>query len=236
MTTPTQPDARPPDVGGCTEEWSDKLAWYVNQTLEAEETDRVEAHLATCDACRGEVAELRSLQQAVVQLASQVPEPSEAVFERVMERVEAYEAGRVRIGRLFGNLLSKLLPPLEMLWQPALRPAVAVAGLVILLQAVAIGGLLTRETPTARYRTLTGGAVTEAPGPKLQIAFHGETPEQAIRDLLREVNVTIVGGPSSLGIYVVALHPELRDEEAINSVVARLRTRSDVVRFVERLP
>lgn len=236
MTTPTQPDAHPPHVGGCTEEWSDKLAWYVNETLEAEETDRVEDHLATCDACRGEVAELRSLQQAVVQRASQVPEPSEAVFERVMERVEAYEAGRVRIGRLFGKLLSRLLPPLEMLWQPALRPAVAVAVLVILLQAVAIGGLLTRETPTARYRTLTGGAVTEAPGPKLQIAFQGETPEQAIRDLLLEVDAKLVGGPSALGIYVVALHPELRDEEAINSVVARLRARSDVVRFVERLP
>lgn len=236
MTKPTQPDAHPPHVGGCTEEWSDKLAWYVNETLEADEADGVEAHLATCDACRGEVAELRSLQQAVVQRASQVPEPSEAVFERVMERVEDYEAGRVRIGRLLGNLLSRLLPPLEMLWQPALRPAVAVAGLVILLQAVAIGGLLTRETPPARYRTLTGGAVTEAPGPKLQIAFQGETPEQAIRDLLREVDAKIVGGPSALGIYVVALHPELRDEEAINSVVARLRTRSDVVRFVERLP
>ena len=132
--------------------------------------------------------------------------------------------------------MSRLLPPLEMLWQPALRPAVAVAGLVILLQAVAIGGLLTRETPTARYRTLTGGAVTEAPGPKLQIAFQGETPEQAVRDLLLEVDAKIVGGPSALGIYVVTLHPELRDEEAINSVVARLRTRSDVVRFVERLP
>ncbi len=236
MSKPAAPDPRPPDVGGCTREWSDKLLWYVNQTIEVGEARQVEAHLAECPDCRGEVAELRAIQEAVKERAAEAPEPSDAVFERVMERIEAYEARRFRPGRLWGRLASWLPSP-EVLWQPALRPAVAVAGLVILVQAAAIAGLLTFGAPRpSAYRTLTGPAPTAEAGPKAVIAFRGEATEKDIRSLLREVRANIVDGPGALGVYTVRLPAELRDEAALEEVIARLRARDDLVRFVERVP
>ena len=71
MKKPTQPDAHPSPVGGCTEAWSEKLLWLVNETLEEDEAARVEAHLEVCEDCRGEAAELRlEAEPAVVVVTS----------------------------------------------------------------------------------------------------------------------------------------------------------------------
>jgi hypothetical protein len=181
------------------------------------------------------VAELRLLQEAVRERAAEAPEPSEAVFQQVMDRIEAYEAKRFRPGKLLKRLTGWLPSP-ELLWQPALRPAVAVAGLLIVVQAVAIAGLLTLRGPSQDLRTLAGRPALEARGPMAKIAFQGEATEEAVRNLLREVDASIVAGPSALGIYTVAFPSELGGEAAIDEAVNRLRAREDIVRFVERLP
>lgn len=235
MTKPMPPDARDPRVGGCSQSWSEKLPWYVNRTLSSEESSRVEGHLEACPDCRREVAELRLLQEAVRHRADEAPEPSEAVFQRVMERIEDYEASRFRPGRLY-RALTSWLPSPELLWQPALRPAVAVVGLLLIVQAVAIAGLLTYGSPSREIRTLAGPPAARAPGPVAKIAFQAEATEEAIRSLLTEADASIVAGPSALGIYTVALPPKLEDEAAVDEALERLRARKDVVRFVERLP
>jgi anti-sigma factor RsiW len=237
MTKPIQPNARPPHVDGCSQMWSEKLFWYVNETLEVDEASQVETHMEDCTECRSEVAELRLLQEAVRERASQAPEPSEAVFERVMEQIEAYEAKRFRPGRLLKRLTS-WIPSAELLWQPALRPAAAVAALVIMVQAVAIVGLLSLggPSPGPSYRTLAGKPAVEAAGPMAKIAFHGGATEQNIRSLLGEADASIVSGPSALGFYTVALPADLSEEAAINEAISHLRARQDIVRFVERLP
>lgn len=237
MTKPIQPNARPPHVGGCSQMWSEKLFWLANETLEADEAAQVEAHMSDCQECRSELAELRLLQEAVRERAAQAPRPSEAVFERVMERIEAYEARRFRPGQLLGKLTSWLPSP-DLLWQPALRPVAVVAGLVIMVQALAIAGLLTfgGPSPGPTHRTLSGKEAVEVAGPMAKIAFHGGATEQNIRGLLREAGASIVSGPSALGIYTVALPADLRDEAAINKAISQIRAREDIVKFVERLP
>lgn len=238
MTNPAQPDARPPRVGGCSETWSEKLFWYVNETLEAGETSLVEAHLAECPECREEVAELRLIKEAVHERASQAPEPSEAVYHRIMERIEAYESSSVRPSRIIQKLKSWLPSP-ELLWQPALRPVAVVAGLLILVQAVAIAGLLTFGGPPQAgpgYKTAAVPPLAEAQGPLAKIIFKPDATEQSIRGLLRDADASIVSGPSALGVYTIALPSSLKDEAAVEGAVGRLRARDDVVQFAERLP
>lgn len=239
MKNPAQPNARPPRIGGCSDTWSEKLFWYVNETLEADESSLVEAHLAECPECRGEVAELRLIKEAVHERASsQAPEPSEAVYQRIMARIEAYEASSVRPSRIIQKLKS-WLPSAELLWQPALRPVAVVAGLLILVQAVAIAGLLSFGGPPAAgpgYKTAAQGQLVEATGPLAKVIFRAEATELGIRSLLRDAGASIVSGPSAMGVYTIALPPSIKDEAAVEEAIGRLRTRGDVVQFVERLP
>jgi len=51
--------AAPSEAGPCPDEMA--LAAYLDGSAPADEAERVEAHLAGCDACRHAVAELRSL-------------------------------------------------------------------------------------------------------------------------------------------------------------------------------
>jgi anti-sigma factor RsiW len=65
---------------------------YVDGELEPAERAAVERHLATCEACRAEVALLSMVEQSLQSLAR--PEPSEAMRERLLARVAADLAPR----------------------------------------------------------------------------------------------------------------------------------------------
>jgi anti-sigma factor RsiW len=65
---------------------------YVDGELEPAERAAVERHLATCEACRAEVALLSLVEQSLQYLAR--PEPSEAMRERLLARVAADLAPR----------------------------------------------------------------------------------------------------------------------------------------------
>jgi len=62
------------------------LPWYLNDTLEADEHERVERHLQSCAECRDELEELKGLQFA----ALLEPEASrEMLYEGTMERIRS---------------------------------------------------------------------------------------------------------------------------------------------------
>ena len=62
------------------------LPWYLNDTLEADEHERVERHLQSCAECRDELEELKGLQFA----ALLAPESSrEGLYEGMLERIHS---------------------------------------------------------------------------------------------------------------------------------------------------
>ncbi|MFQ5796870.1 MAG: zf-HC2 domain-containing protein [Candidatus Bipolaricaulia bacterium] len=62
------------------------LPWYANGTLTEQEHERVEAHLAGCEACRNELEILRGLQTAVT-ATSETPSVSPDLLERTVGRI-----------------------------------------------------------------------------------------------------------------------------------------------------
>ena len=76
------------------EQYAEDLALYALEALTGEDRARVEAHLATCAACRLEVEQLRG-DAALLALSSVGPRPPERARKRLMEAVarEAAAAG-----------------------------------------------------------------------------------------------------------------------------------------------
>lgn len=82
----------------CSQELRELLPWYANGTLTAEERTRVEAHLARCARCQRELRELQHIKELVALSIERVPEPSEDLFARTIERIRA--KGRHTIAQL----------------------------------------------------------------------------------------------------------------------------------------
>jgi anti-sigma factor RsiW len=199
-----------------------ELDFYVNGTLDASARARVEAHLAACPACRGDLAVVRRLQAMVRAEAEEAMAPRGG-FEAVQGRLDAFEAGRA--------WWRAWLPGPRAV--PAWVPAVGLLLLVVQSAALlTIGAWWVAGRPSVR--ALSGGAAPVSAAPRLQVIFHPEATDGAIRAALGEVSGRIVDGPSTLGAYTVAIDPAAGlDAEA---AAAHLREARSLVRFAEPVP
>ena len=233
-------------------EAAELLPWHVTHKLSAEESRRVEAHLAHCPACRQEAEELKALEAAVVTSNEELPRPATNLMARVLDRVDAYE--RQQAGMKAERSWN--------FWQWLGQPKLALAQLMILilLASVAVFNLVRagrfqslaqRERQRAelltaqladeqkRYRTLaetTDGSQKNVA--KLNVMFEPEASEKQIRELLSSINASISQGPSALGLYVIAipvdegLTPDVTQEAALKI----LRSKPRIVAFAEGKP
>jgi anti-sigma factor RsiW len=75
----------------CSQELRELLPWYANNTLPEEERAKVEAHLTQCERCQQELRELRQIKEMIALSVESVPEPSEELFARTVERIHSHE-------------------------------------------------------------------------------------------------------------------------------------------------
>ncbi len=207
------------------------LPWYQNATLAAGERARVEAHLAACAPCRGELALVQDTAQAVRELDEAEPAPAPWAYARLEVRMNEAEAARLpnRLAAWWAALWQQPVPV------PVFRRAAVGVFAVLLAQAVVIGGLALRERREA-YRVLGGPSACQAPAACLQVVFTETATEAAIRQALLKARVQIVEGPSALGRYTLALNGGGAAPEAVERALAALREDGAVVKFAERAP
>ena len=146
-------------------QWADSVAVYLLGALEPDEAARFEEHLAGCEQCRRDVAELKVAADALPMSVPGVSPPA-ALKDRIMSVVEQEAellsaAGRGadepprerRSGRLFGWLS---------------RPAVALACALALLAGGGLAGVLLGGGDDGR----TVVATTQAPGADVRLEIH----------------------------------------------------------------
>ncbi|HEX9800419.1 MAG TPA: zf-HC2 domain-containing protein [Thermoanaerobaculia bacterium] len=192
------------------------VAWYVNDTLAPGERAEVESHLATCAECRTQAEFWRQLAPFVAATgAAPAPHPSQfgRLVARLDEEIDAPPAapGDARFRRL----------PRRWRWVVAAQAAAI---------ALLVGGLFLaagQEPRVAPFRTLAAPAAPPA-ALHLRVVFDEGASERELRALLVPLGATIVGGPSPLGVYTVALPAGAAPAEA----AAALRARP-IVRFAE---
>src|SRR3974377_992191 len=80
----------------------DDLEEYLSGSLEPAALDKIEAHLATCGACRHEVESMRDVSRCLVALQPEdVPDPSPGFYARVIEQVGRQSAAPTFLSSLF---------------------------------------------------------------------------------------------------------------------------------------
>jgi hypothetical protein len=164
------------------------LPWYVNDTLDPEESAFFEAHPADCDECRTELAAERAFRQAYA--GAPVGAPTGRRSAPSFDKVGA----RPFIHRLQSG------------WGKATQIAFAAAAAATLIVAIA-----PRESE-GEFRLL--GADGEAAVGNAIVLFAPDTPERELRAALDQAGARLVDGPTASGAYVVQV-PGQRREAAL---------------------
>jgi hypothetical protein len=179
------------------------LPWLANNTLAGAERVEVEAHVASCERCRRELAYLESLRGSIADMEN-VPGPGEFGLNRLLQDVrrQPRHAQRRR-------------------W---LAPALAASLAVIVLQGVMLAQMWMHPANIVPLgRELQDADV-------LQIRFEPRATEADIRSALQAVGANVIDGPGALGIYRVRLEPGVSGKSMeVSRAIAMLEARHGVV-------
>ena len=185
------------------------LPWYVNDTLEEPERNRVVHHIAECQLCEEEIGRCQTIAAAVRANDPATWNPSSDRVARMMARIDGKSgAPSRRIG--FREWFKKILvvfqeTPSFLRWALAAETAV----IVLLIGAIV---LQTPVTPSLDYRTLSDPEGGAQPGiARIQVVFAEDTTVGEIRTLLTVLNAAIVAGPSPMAVYTIAISGSGRD-------------------------
>jgi hypothetical protein len=177
------------------------LPWYVNGTLEGAERAQVEAHVCACLPCRRELEAERALQNAL-SVSPHDPEWSQALAHMHV-RLNAAERG-------------SLLGLVRRLWHaspPLLRGALALQ-LAVILGLVAA---LALRSP-GEYRTLSSHAAVAPQRIGIAVIFKDGRSEGEIRELLGQLRLRIVDGPTDAGSYTLAVESSAHRDAVVSAL------------------
>jgi hypothetical protein len=163
------------------------LPWYVNGTLEPEDTALFETHLNDCDECRADLAANRALRElyAATPVAGLAARPAQLTPARGSPQP---------MWRLSSG------------WARVTQVALAAAAAVALIVVVA------PRPEDSGYRLLGSDDAVQV-GNAI-VLFSPDTTERDLRAALTRAGARLVDGPTASGAYVV-LVPEQRRAEAL---------------------
>jgi hypothetical protein len=211
----------------CPEAILTAIPWYPDG-LTPEEAGAVEAHAADCRDCRAELAFLRGDEEPTIE----VPDPEE-VYARVLERIGRSDDGEETAADV------PAAHWLRALSQRAAGPVSVAAGLLVAM----VSGMMTTgviwavrvapayETASAVSAGFDGDSIGIYDAQHLEIVFAEDATAGDIAEQLREVDASVVSGPTARGVYRVRLGRTIDADAAL----ASLRGAADsVVAFAER--
>ena len=175
------------------------LPWLLTGRLDDDERAWLEPHVAGCGECRGELEQLRALQDACFEGDAPSADSGDAF---------AASSAADRGWRRLRPLLLPSRPLREDAWRRSATRRPRWLGWAIAAQAATLAALafaLWQQPAAAPYRTL--GASPAAPAGNLVIAFDPRLDEAHLRSLLLASQARIVDGPNEAGAYVLSVPP-----------------------------
>lgn len=212
---------------------SDLLPWYANDSIDEHERERVDAHLALCDACRLDLAHEQRVYRGM-NSGTAIEYMPAASLKRLQAQVDAAGAGTsMSDPSPTVPSTAESAAPLVVRSRRAV-PWQAVMAASIAVMAVALSFLATDQWLQFRARSAQPGYTTvtapiaRAPGEVIRAVFSPAITLVELQAILNEAQVRIVAGPSEAGVYSLAAN----SRRPIGSSLALLRAHA-VVRFAE---
>lgn len=187
------------------EEVQELLPWLVNSTLDPDELEQVERHLAECSECRAELVAERQLAAAI----ESSPAGTEGAWERMEQRLDIKAL--------------PLIKPTPGFWKRRVSLGWAVAGPIAAAAAAAavMMSFVPRPVVEPQYRALSAAQAPAAAN--LIVQFQPAAPVGDVRTALASVDARLVDGPTATGAYLLRVDgakrelalKRLRDSQAI---------------------
>jgi hypothetical protein len=174
------------------EQATELLPWLVNDSLVDKEKESVLEHAQSCVICRRDLDDLEQLRDSIMSASSLklIPAPD---MRNVNARIDAL-IDRQNRGSL---LIARLREAFESPWRIAF---VAQSVLLVVLASV----LLWSGPRDAEFTTLT--QPDHLPdGHYIRVVFSPELTQSEFIELLDNLELTIVDGPSSRGVYTLGV-------------------------------
>ena len=211
------------------EEIEAMLPWLVAGTLSRADTARVTRYLETHPEAAAHVALARDEREAAISGNETIATPSSANLDRLMASVANTAQSRSIAVPTPASIWENIAGFVSSLSPKTLGMAAAAAALALVVQAATIGTLVTRDSPGS-YQTASGGptsATTE--GVQALVSLQPSVTATALTAALSDLKATIVDGPKAGGVYRVRI---AGDKVDATTIVAKLKTRTDVFAFV----
>ena len=208
------------------------LPWYVTGRLEAAERTQVETWLAR-DAAMVRQLALIAEDSAATRLANdRIATPRTMTVQGALDRVTGARRPRSTARAHVAAVLRDFFAAPT---AGAVRWAAAAAAAVLLLQALAIGGLIgTRQAPD--HEVAADDAAARRPGAFALVRFADTATATAIADVLTRLDMSIVAGPKPGGMYRVRIGDATLPAADREARYAALRKETAVVSIVLQAP
>ncbi len=211
----------------CNHEAAQLLPWHLTGRLSAEQNAMVRAHLELCVACATEERHERRLQTLISgdDTVEHAPQPG---LQQLLARIDHSEltTGAVESSAEHAGGFQR---PAYLRWLVA----------AVVVQAVGLGvlGILLWERDGSsmqgqRFTTLSAPAPELAPGAHVRVVFAPTMSIKELQALLDSLRATVAAGPSSAGVYTLAV---AGGNETAAAALRQLRASSQVL-FAESLP
>jgi hypothetical protein len=189
------------------------LPWLINDSLLSDERAAVLDHAQSCVMCRREMKSLQDLRDSINILFSPVPIPVpdmrniNARIDKLINRQNWARRSISWIGEFFASP-----------WRAAY---VAQSVLLVVLAAA----LLWPATREPEYSMLTQ-ASDLADGHYVRVVFSPDLTHADLKELLDELELSVVAGPSDRGVYTLATENSIVVEERDTALASLLKNRS----------
>ncbi|CAN0434629.1 unnamed protein product [Discosporangium mesarthrocarpum] len=205
------------------------LPFYVNGTLDAAERELVDDARASDETIAREIAFLEAVRDGVrADTAEATNSPGEFGLKRLEREIRAAgtgsETSTVPQPANDSGAGSNTVRPIfsqRSGWRP-----MALAASLALVIGFGAANLVPLTGGGEKYQAAGSGTISAA-GPVLQISFVPTTTERAIRAVLQQNKLSIVSGPSALGIYRVVIRGGTASD--VEKTIASLTARRDVI-------
>ena len=184
------------------------LPWYGSGKLDAHARGRVERYVKAHPEVSAHLALVREESDATITANEAIRAPGPQALDRLRASIAAAPR-RQPLGTAFGDLANRFSDWIAGLAPPQLALAAAVAALLVMLQAAAIGALVLERAGAPTYQT-AGGEQTAGESIELLVGFSDTATIGEVAALLKRLDAVVVDGPRA-GLYRLRL-PDTGDE------------------------